>query len=375
MSYRRTLGAAAVALAVVSAPMARADEAPAVVASIAPVHSLVAGVMAGVGAPVLLVPPQASPHTYALRPSEAEALDRADAVFWVSETVETVLTRPLSVLAEDAKVVRLATAPGVELLSVRQGDAWDSHSHGDHDHGHGDHAHGDHGDHAHGDRDHGDHAHGDHDHGHDHAHGDHAHGDHAHGDHAEGDHDHDHGDHAHDADLTGFDSHVWLDPQNAIAMVDGIAKALAEIDPAHAQVYAANGQALTERLTALDASLAERLAPVGETGFVVFHDAYQYFERRYGLTAIASIIPQPEIPAGARRIAAVRERLLAGDAACVFAEPQFDPRRVDVLVEGTSARGGVLDPLGAGIAPGPDAYFTLMDQLAGDLITCLTADS
>ncbi len=169
-----------------------------------------------------------------------------------------------------------------------------------------------------------------------------------------------------------MDAHVWLDPINAIAMVGAIEHGLSEAAPEHAATFAANADALRERLDALHHELEETLAPVSSAPFIVFHDAYQYFEARYGMAGVGSITLGPEIQPGARRLVEIRDRMAADDVACVFQEPQFEPRLVTVIVEGTDVRVGTLDPLGADIEPGPDAYFELMRALANSLSECLS---
>ena len=350
--------AAGAALASAAAAPALADP-PAVVASIMPVHSLVAGVMGDVGAPALLVEGGGSPHSYSLRPSEAAALQKADVVFWIGAELETFLERPLAALPRGARIVALHEAEGVTLLPYREDDDVDEHGHGDHaeEKGHDDHGHGDHAE----EEGHDDHGHGDH--AEEKAHDDHGHGDHAE---AEGHDDHGHGE---------TDMHVWLDPVNAQAMVKRIAAALGEADPANASKYQSNAANLEGRLADLDAGLARDLAPVKERPYVVFHDAYAYFEKRYGLTHAGSITVDPDRQPGAKRLFKIREKIAETGAACVFSEPQFEPALVETVIEGTKARTGVLDPLGADLAPGMDAYFTLMRNLAASLKGCLNPAS
>jgi zinc transport system substrate-binding protein len=312
-----------------------------VVASINPVHSLVAGVMEGVTEPVLLVKGAGSPHSYSLRPSEARALDQAAAVFWVGEGLETFLAKPLQALSEDAVVVALSEAPGMRLLPTRQGGmrqrpedgAIAAEADGEDHHGGEDARHPDHED-----------EHAEHEDGEEHA--------------------HEHG---------RFDLHVWLDPRNAEAMVDAIVAALSEVDPVHAATYRSNGSRLRAQLHELDESLKARLAPVKNRPFVVFHDGYQYFEDRYGLNAVGSIAVDPGRRPGAQRLNEIRHQLTGLDAACVFSEPQFEPALAATVIEGTNTRKGVLDPLGANLAAGPDQYFQLMTNLAEALIDCLGA--
>ena len=171
------------------------------------------------------------------------------------------------------------------------------------------------------------------------------------------------------------DGHVWLDPVNALAMVGAIEQELSRVAPEHADQFAANADALRTRLEALDSDLAATLEPVSTTPFIVFHDAYQYLESRYGLAGVGSITLGPEIQPGAQRLTELRERMSRDDVVCVFQEPQFEPRLVGVVVEGTAVRVGTLDPLGADITPGPDAYFDLMRAMADSLADCLSAAS
>jgi len=334
-----------------------AASAPAVVASILPLHSLAASVMQGVGEPQLLVRGAGSPHTYSLRPSEARMLDEAELVLWVGEELELFMQRPMQSLSGDARVVTLSEVPGVRLLPTREGGTWDEHDHGHDDDDHG-HSHGQSHGHDDDEEDHG-HSHG-HSHGHDDEDEDHGH---SHG-HSHG---HGHGEHAHGE----YDMHIWLSPHNARAMVAAIAEALSEIDPDNAETYRANAAQTRDSLDALEARIQTRLLPLGNASFVVFHDAYQYFEEDFALRATGSVTVSPERQPGAQRLRELREGIAGLDAVCVFAEPQFEPRLVRTVVEGTGARIGVLDPLGAELEPGPGAYALLLETMAGSFLDCL----
>lgn len=323
-SFRLSLAAAASSLALLT-PGALTGAFAAdmqVVTSIKPVHSLVAGVMEGVGEPALILQGAGSPHTYSMRPSQARLLANADLVFWVGPGLEVFLEKPLETLAGEATQVALSDSEGLTLLEMREGGAFEAHSHGD-DHGHDDHGH--------------EEEEGGHDHAHDH----------------------------------GPDAHLWLDPDNAKIMVSAIAEALGAVDAENASAYAANAAALNERIAALQTELAAELEPVRDRPFIVFHDAYQYFEKQFGLAAAGSITVSPEIIPGAQRVDEIRNKVRELDAACVFAEPQFEPRLVEVVTEGTDAKSGVLDPLGADIEDGKDLYFELMRGMAASLKTCL----
>ena len=300
-----------------------------IVATIKPLHSLVSFVTAGVAEPHLLIKGAASPHGYAMRPSDAEALENARVIFRVDEDFEATLSGPIRTLGREARVVSLFRAPGMVLRSLRLNAAFEHHDHG-------------HDGHAESDEDHG------------------------HGKHAEADEDHDER-----RKHAAHDLHVWLDPANARAMAELIVETMSAVDPANASVYAKNGRELASRLDALIKEVDETLAPVRGKPFIVFHDAYQYFEKRFGLTAAGAIALAPERLPGAQRVAEIRERLRETSAACVFREPQFSSSLVDVVVEGTNTRTGVLDPLGAAMEDGPELYFSLVRAMAASIRKCL----
>ena len=334
---------------ILSASLSLAQADVKVVTSIKPVHSLVSAVMAGVGEPSLLVKGAGSPHTYALKPSQAQQLQDAELVFWMSHDLEAFLENSIESIATSAKSVPLMEAHGLTKLAFREGGAFDSHDHDDHDE-HDDHD--DHDDHdEHGHEDHADHD----EHGHE-----------EHEDHADHD-EHKHDEHGHD----GEDPHVWLDPVNAKAMVHEIEEALVEADPSNAAAYEANAEALMSRLDDLVAEIDAELEPVKGRGYVVFHDAYQYFEARFGVSAVGSITVSPAVLPGAERVAELQDKVRDLGATCVFSEPQFEPKLVATVTENTNAGTGVLDPLGTSIDDGPDLYFTLIRNMAASLKGCL----
>nr|WP_246301273.1 zinc ABC transporter substrate-binding protein ZnuA [Rhizobium rhizolycopersici] len=326
------------ALLFAAAGNARA-EAPNVVVSIKPIHSLVASIMQGVGEPKLIVEGAASPHTYSLKPSNAAALQDADVVFWVGHGLEAFLEKPLEALGSNATVVELEDAPGLEKLKFREGGAFETHDHGHEGEGGG---------HEHGEADH--------DHGREHA--------------AEKGHDHD--EHSHEG---AFDTHLWLDPMNAKAIATEVEKALSAKDPANATTYKANLAALDANIDALDAEIADTIALVKDKPFIVFHDAYQYFEHRYGVKVVGSITVSPETIPGAERVSQIRQKVVDLGATCVFAEPQFEPKLVNVVLEGTPAKAGTLDPEAGTLTEGPSLYFDLMRGLANSLKQCLSSAS
>ena len=180
-----------------------------------------------------------------------------------------------------------------------------------------------------------------------------------------------------DSAETGHDGHIWLDPNNAKVMVSAMAETLSAADTPNAARYRANAGVMHAKLDALDAALRAKLAPVAAKPFVVFHDAYQYFEASYGLNGIGSITVSAERVPGARRILSLKQHIAALDlaspnAVCVFTEPQFEPKLARMLAGETRARTGVLDPEGSALAIGPELHFNLMRDLADNLVKCLT---
>lgn len=318
--------------------LARAAEPPAVIASIKPVHSLAAAVMQGVGTPGLLVQGAASPHSYAMRPSDAARLNAAQVVFWIGPALEAFLVKPVASLAGDASVLELEEIPGLTLYPPREGGVWAPHAHEGEEHA------------------------GDEHEGED---------EHAEEEHAEEEHEEE--GHGHEAGTV--DAHLWLDPDNAKTIAAAMAETLAAADPANAAAYRANAADLATRIDALDAELMAELAPVRDRPFIVFHDAYQYFEAHYGLSAAGSITVSPDQPPGAKRLSEIRATIAERGTACVFREPQFAPALIDLVIEGSGARQGELDPEAAALNEGPELYFEMMRGLARSIAGCLGESS
>ena len=297
-------------------PAAAVAESPRVVVSLKPLHSLVAGVMSGAGTPALLLDRAGSPHAFQLRPSDAARLQDADLVFWAGEELEVFLARSLTSLASRARVVALVDAPEVEHLATRVGGDWAAH------------------------RPHQD---------------------------------------THESSAgsgvsaaTPRDMHLWLNVRNAARMSAWAAEELIRLDAENAAVYRANSQRLQRRLEALDEALERRLSPLRDMPFVVFHDAYQHLEYRYGLYAVGSVMVSPQRMPSAKRLRELRAKIIGLGARCVFREPQFESALVATVIEGTGASVGVLDPLGAQIEAGPEAYFELMRGIGEAIAECLS---
>lgn len=291
-----------------------------VVVTIKPVHALVAALMEGIAEPLLIVDGAASPHTFTLKPSAAKAISEADIFVRASPALEAFTNKIVEALPKSVVVVTLADVPAMKLLDQRHGGTFEPHVH--------------------------------------------EHGQHEHDEH--------HDDH--DEHSTGMrDGHIWLDPDNAKAIVRALAAKLSAASPASAPKLSANAAALEAKITAMDASIAADLAGVKDKPFIVLHDAYQYFERHFGLAVAGSLTVSPDVQPSAKRLSAVRAKIAQLKAACVFAEPGFQPNLIAAVTEGTTARAGTLDPEGMTLSPGPQLYFDLMTGLARNLKTCLQA--
>lgn len=325
-------------------------EAPKVVADIAPIHSLVSQVMEGVGEPYLLIPAQVSPHGYALKVSQVRELTRADLVFWVGESLTPWLEKTLDNTADQALTVELIEANGLTLFEFEK-ETDDDH-HDEHDHGKDDHHDEDehHAEDDHHDED------GHHDDKDDHAEDDH--------------HDDDHDDHAH-GDHEGIDPHIWLDPANAKVLVKAIAETLAQQDPENAALYRGNAKTADAKLDALISEVQSSTAEIKDKRYVVYHDAYRYFEARFDLGRAIPIADGHAAKPGAKRLSAVRKAAVKEDIHCIFSESQFGSRTIQSILRGMDAVEAELDPMGQSLEPGPALYNTLIQNLSTTFTRCL----
>lgn len=348
--------AAFAAVLSLSSDAALAQDGPRVIVSFTPIHSLTASVMQGVGEPELLVPPSASPHDFALKPSQAGSMQEADLIIRIGPELERFLDKPIATLGSDARVLDLMEAEGVEHLPTRKAGLFDDADGDDHDHKD---------DHAH-DHD-SDHAHDDHEKHEGEKEKEHGHDDDGHHEAAKetGHHDHDHGQE---------DPHIWLAPDNAKAIVNAIADQLTEVDPDHADRYRDNAQATIASIDAMAARVEESLVPVKERPFVSFHDAFQYFEDAFGLNGLGSLTISPEIAPGAKRLTALSAKIKDEGVSCILVEPQFSPKLSQTLAEQAGARLGELDPAGSTVEPGAGAYEALMVANAQSLADCLSGE-
>ena len=297
------------------------------VATIKPIHSLLASVMEGAGTPSLIVEGSNSPHNFTLKPSHATMLEEADIIFWVGEDLELFLEKPLESLAKDAKKISLLELPSIQKLKFRESNIHDEHhGHEDEHEGHDDEHHGHEDEHEEDDKKHDEHMHGE------------------------------------------FDAHVWLDPMNAQAIVLEMAHELSKIDSTNKDIYELNAQKLTSSLDAL-MERANQIIPE-KPSFIVFHDAYQYFENRFGIRSEGALTLNPEVLPGAKQIAEIQELIEHENVKCIFSEPQYNPKIIEVLAEDMNVSTGIIDPLGASIDKGPSMYNSLILDISNSLEDC-----
>jgi zinc transport system substrate-binding protein len=352
-----------------------------VVTSIKPIHSLASYLMDGIGKPELIVDGYASPHGFSMKPSHAKMLQNADLIFWVGEDLENFLEKPLKSIAKKAEKIELIEIKGLNVLKFRERNIFDEHDHGhdDHDKKEDDHDDHDHDDHGKKEDDHDDHDHDDHgkkedDHD-DHDHDDHGkkeddHDDHDHDDHGKKEEHDDHDDHdGHEGHAHGeFDPHIWLDTMNAKAMLNEMAEHLIENDPKNEAKYKSN---LDKALKDIDKLTIEVMTELNNSvSSIVFHDAYQYFEKRFNVNVLGAFTVNTDVMPGAEQLAEIREIIEHDKVACVFSEPQFNPDIINAVAKDMKIKTGVLDPLGATLDSGKDLYFKLIRNMSASFKGC-----
>ena len=308
-----------------------------VVASIKPIHSLASYLMDGVSKPGLIVDRYASPHGFAMKPSHAKMLQEADLIFWVGEDLESFLEKPLKSIAKKAEKIELMEIKGLNKLKFRERNIFDGHD----DHGHDD---------EHKEDDHDDHAKKEDDHGHDDEHKEDGHDDH------EG--------HAHGE----YDPHIWLDPLNAKVILKEMAEHLIENDQKNASVYKSNLKKALKDLDKLTKDVKSELNKDFKS--IVFHDAYQYFEKRFDVNVMGAFTVNTDVMPGAEQLAEIREIIEHDKVSCVFSEPQFNPDIINAVAKDMNISTGVLDPLGATLNPGKDLYFDLISNMSKSFKDC-----
>ncbi len=306
-----------------------------VVASIKPIHSLVSYVMDGVYKPDVIVDGYNSPHGFSLKPSHAKMIENADLIIWVGEDLEAFLEKPLDTIAKKAVNIEVMDLKGIKKLKFREKNIFE---------GHDDHGHDEHKEHGHKEDKHDEHK----EHGHkEDKHDDHGHEGHAHGEH---------------------DPHLWLDPMNAKVIVKEVTKQLVKLDPENGSKYKANSKKAIADLDALTKSIKKDLKK--DLRFVVFHDAYQYFENRFGIQVLGALTVNADVMPGAEKLAEIREVIEHEKVNCLFSEPQFNPSIIKSIAKDTKVKTGVLDPLGATLDKGKGMYQKLLKDMSSSFKGC-----
>ena len=298
-----------------------------VVASIKPIHSLASYLMDGVAKPDLIVDGYSSPHGFSLKPSHAKMLQNADIIFWVGEDLENFLVKPLNSIAKKAEKIELMEIKGLEKLKFRERNIFDGHE------GHDEHGHDEDG-----------HKEDDHD---EHGHDEHGHEGHAHGEH---------------------DPHIWLDPENAKVILNEMVEHLIENDEKTASTYKKNLKKAQKDLDKLLKKVKSDLNKDFKS--IVFHDAYQYFEKRFDVNVLGAFTVNTDVMPGAEQLAEIREIIEHDKVSCIFSEPQFNPDIINAVAKDMDIQTGVLDPLGATLDPGKDLYFDLIKNMSKSFKGC-----
>ena len=305
-----------------------------VVTTIKPLHSLISNVMDGVGVPALIIEGSNSPHSFVLKPSHAKLIEQADIIFWIGEDIETFMEKPLDSIAKNAKKISFMELDSISKLKFREENIFEHEDHDDHGHDEDK----DHDEHKHDeDKDHDEHKHDDH----------HGHEGHHHGE---------------------FDGHIWLDPANAKEMLHEIAHELSDLDPDNASKYNKNAD---EAILAIDKLINDINAIIKKDAkFIVFHDAYQYFEKRFGISTAGALTLNTDVLPGAKQISEIQEVIEEKGIKCIFSEPQFNPKIIETIAEDTGIKTGILDRLGSTYDANKEQYFKLIKDLGNKFQNC-----
>jgi len=307
-----------------------ASETKGVITTIQPINALVNAVIGNTGGSTSLIPSEVSPHEFKLKPSDVKSLQNGNIIFYISSHLESSITKVFKNLPKNIKIVNLMEETGVNHLAIRDNEEWERHDHHD-----------DHDKHAKKDDHHDDHD-------------KHAKKDDHHDDHEKED-----------------DVHIWLDPDNAIKIIQKVNKELSLLFPENSQIYNKNATDIINKITELKREIKEELLSIKDKPYIVFHDAYQYFEKVFGLNAVGSIALEDDVATSPKQISYIRNKIIKSNVSCVFQEPQFDSKLVKTVVEGTDAKIGTLDPLGVDIANKKDFYLQLLRNMSKSLKECL----
>ncbi|MDC0397338.1 zinc ABC transporter substrate-binding protein ZnuA [Candidatus Pelagibacter sp.] len=303
-----------------------------VVTSIKPIHSLASYLMDGIGKPELIVDGYASPHGFSMKPSHAKMLQNADLIFWVGEDLEGFLEKPLKSIAKKAEKIELIEVKGLNVLKFRERNIFDEHD--------------------------------------DHSKKEDDHDDHDHDEHAKKEEHDDHDDHdGHEGHAHGeYDPHIWLDPMNAKVILNEMVEHLIENDPTNEAKYKSN---LDKALKEIDKLTIEVMTDLNNSvSSIVFHDAYQYFEKRFNVNILGAFTVNTDVMPGAEQLAEIREIIEHDKVACIFSEPQFNRDIINAVAKDMKIKTGVLDPLGATLDSGKDLYFKLIRNMSASFKGC-----
>ncbi|MDC1375620.1 zinc ABC transporter substrate-binding protein [bacterium] len=312
-----------------------AAETKGIITTIQPINALVSAVIGNTGKTISIIPPEQSPHDFKLKPSDVKVLQDGNLIFYVSNHLESSVVKVFKNLPKNIKIINLMEEANIDHLAIRDNEAWERHDH----HGHDDHD--DHDKHGKKDDDHDDHD-------------------------KHGKKDDDHDDHEKEDDV-----HIWLSPNNAIKIVKKVNKELNLYFPENSKIYDENASKFINKIKNLKEELVKELAPIKDKPFIVFHDAYQYFEKTFELNAVGSVALEGDIASSPKQISFIKEKIKESKASCVFQEPQFDTKLVKIVVEGTNAEIGTLDPLGVNITGDKDFYLQLLRNMSKSLKECL----
>ena len=301
-----------------------------VVTSIKPIHSLASYLMDGVSKPDLIVDGYSTPHGFALKPSHAKMLQEADLICWVGEGLENFLIKPLKSIAKKAEKIELMEIKGLEKLKFREKNIFDGHD----------------------------------DHGHEEGHDEDKHEEDEHKHEEEGHDEHGHEDHAHGE----YDPHIWLDPVNAKIILNEMVEHLIENDEKNSSTYKNN---LAKALKDIDKLIKDVKAELNkDISFIVFHDAYQYFENRFNVSVLGAFTVNTDVMPGAEQLSEIREIIEHDKVSCIFSEPQFNPDIINAVAKDMDIKTGVLDPLGATLDSGKGLYFKLIKNMSKSFKGC-----
>ena len=256
----------------------------------------------------LLLDGNTSPHDYYLKPSDIKKIKNADLIFYIDDNTIESFLRKALKTVAESNKVSISKNKRINLLPIREGGIWEEEI-------------------AH--------------EGHDHAHGE-------------------------------FDPHVWLSTNNAIRITKEIVKELSKINPSKKNMYKKNALVFINQIKENKKNITMEVESIRDESYIVFHDAYQYFEKEFKLNPAGSISLNPEISPTPKRISEIKSKILSQNIKCVFKEPQFPSKVVQTITKDTTAKEGILDPLGSDLSPGKELYINLINNISKNLNECLS---